>query len=66
MLAHVLRRWDEAEAHFDDAIRDNRRAGAPLLVAHALRCYAAMLFDRGTDDVAEKAADLAREARTIY
>jgi tetratricopeptide (TPR) repeat protein len=66
MLAHVLGRWDEAEAHFDDAIRDNRRAGAPLLVAHALRCYAAMLFDRGTDDVAEKAADLAREARTIY
>ena len=38
MLAHVLGRWDEAEAHFDDAIRDNRRAGAPLLVAHALRC----------------------------
>jgi hypothetical protein len=31
MLAQVLGRWDEAEAHFEDAIRDNRRA-AEILV----------------------------------
>jgi eukaryotic-like serine/threonine-protein kinase len=66
LLAHVLGRWDEAEAHFQDAIRDNRRAGAPLLVAHALRSYAAMLFDRGHGDAAKRAIDLAREALTIY
>ena len=66
MLAHVLGRWDEAEQHFGDAIRDNRRAGAPLLVAHTIRFYASMLFDRGTDDAARRAHDLAQEARSIY
>ena len=66
MLAHVLGRWEEAEAHFDNAIRENRRAGAPLLVAHAVRNYAAMLFDRGDGEATKRATDLAREALTIY
>ena len=45
-LAHLLRQWDAADAHFQDALDDHRRAGATLLVAHTLRHHASMLLDR--------------------
>ena len=66
LVCHVLGRWDEAEEHFHDALEANRAAGAPVLVAHTRRHYAALLRARGDDGDWEEAIDLLAQAATIY
>jgi hypothetical protein len=46
MLATVLRRWTEAEAHFEDALDLERRMAARPWTAHTHRWYGAMLLAR--------------------
>lgn len=46
LLAAVLGRRDEAEAHFEAAVAANRTAGAMPHLARALADYARMLLDR--------------------
>ena len=66
LLCHVLGRWDTAEAHFDDAVRVNQAAGAPVLVAHTRRQYSALLRARGDDGDWERAIELLAQAATVY
>ena len=66
LVCHVLGRWDEAEEHFRNALEANRAAGAPVLVAHTRRHYAALLRGRGGDGDWEQAIDLLAQAATIY
>lgn len=66
LLCHVLGRWDEAEAAFDDALRANGAAGAPVLVAHTRRHYSALLRARGGEGDWERAIDLLSDAAAIY
>ena len=47
VLATTLRRFDEAEGHFDLAIETERRMGARPWLAHAQHDLAAMLLARG-------------------
>lgn len=46
-LATMLRRWDEAEDHFADAIKKTLQFGLPLYLPFTQHDYAAMLLDRG-------------------
>ncbi|MFN2606309.1 MAG: hypothetical protein ABR511_00230 [Acidimicrobiales bacterium] len=66
LLAAALGRQDVADAHFAAALDANRRAGAPLLVAHTARQWSALLRvrDRGTDW--DRALDVLAEAEAIY
>ena len=66
LVCHVLGRWREAEQHFRDALEANQAAGAPVLVAHTRRHYAAVLRARGDDGDWEQAIDLLAQAATIY
>ena len=66
LVAHVLGRWDEAEAHFDAALAANEGAGAPVVVAHTCRQYSALLRARGDDGDWERAIDLLSRAASIY
>ena len=66
LVCHVLGRWREAEQHFLDALEANQAAGAPVLVAHTRRHYAALLRARGDDGDWEQAIDLLAQAATIY
>ena len=66
LVCHVVGRWHEAEQHFRDALEKNQAAGAPVLVAHTRRHYAALLRARGDDGDWEQAIDLLAQAATIY
>lgn len=66
LLAHALGRWDDALAHFEAALVDNRRIGAPLLVAHTCQQWSALLRARGDDRDWERAVELLGEAEAIY
>jgi len=46
LLAATMRRWDQAQQHFEDALETNTRMGARPWVAHTQRDYARMLIDR--------------------
>lgn len=66
LMCHVLGRWYEAESHFQVALDANQAIGAPVLLAHTRRHYAALLRARGDDGDWEQAIDLLAEAATIY
>jgi tetratricopeptide (TPR) repeat protein len=66
LLCHVLGRWDDAEVHFVVALRANEAAGAPVLVAHTRRQYAALLRARGAAGDWERAIELLTEAAAVY
>lgn len=57
-LAGVLRRWDDAERHFRDAVALNERMGARPLVARTQYAWACMLLRRRLEDDAGRAASL--------
>jgi tetratricopeptide (TPR) repeat protein len=46
MLATVLKRWDDAERHFADALAHNERFGARILVTRTQHDHARMLLRR--------------------
>ena len=66
LVCHVLGRWDEAAAHFDAALDANAAAGAPVLVAHTRRHYAALLRARCDPGDWERATDLLSAAADVY
>lgn len=66
LVTHVLGDWSDAAEHFDFALRANRDAGAPMLVAHTCRHYAAVLRLRGRDSDWEESVDLLACAADIY
>ena len=63
VLATTMRRWDDAERHFEDAIVLNQSMGAAPLVARTQRDYAAMLLKRGREGDAGRASELLHTAR---
>jgi tetratricopeptide (TPR) repeat protein len=62
LLASTLRRWPEAEQHFEAALAVNRRMGARPWVARTERDYAAMLLARGRPGDRERAGALCAHA----
>jgi tetratricopeptide (TPR) repeat protein len=61
-LATLMRRWDEAERHFDDALTMNQRMGARPWLAHTQYQYARMLLSRDQPGDSEKAEALIKDA----
>ncbi len=66
VLATTLRRFDEAERHFDLAIETERKMGARPWLAHAQHELAAMLLARGSAGDSERARALLDEALAAY
>lgn len=66
LLDHVLGRWEEAETQFRAALEANAGAGAPVLVAHTRRQYAALLRARGDPGDWELATELLAAAAAVY
>lgn len=58
LLATTLRRWDEAERHFEVALALNELQGGLPWVAHTRHAHAAMLLDRGQPSDRERAASM--------
>jgi DNA-binding CsgD family transcriptional regulator len=65
MLATVLRRWDDAEAHFEYALFLNRRMRAHAWTAHTLYQYGRMLLRRNARGDRERAAEQLEEAAQL-
>jgi hypothetical protein len=61
-----MRRFDEAERHFNVAIETERRMRARPWLAHAQHDLAAMLLGRGAADDRERAYALRKEAAATY
>ena len=64
-LATLLRRWNEAEAHFLYAIAQERRLGARPYLANAAHSYARMLLERMEAGDAARAGELIDEAEEL-
>jgi DNA-binding NarL/FixJ family response regulator len=62
MLAATMRRWDDAEQHFQEALAMNARMGARPWLAHTQHDYAAMLLARGQPEDRTQAMTLLEEA----
>ncbi len=66
MLATVLGRYEEAEAHFGLALRHNERIGAAPWLAHARARYGEMLLRRGrAEDTAQGEQLIAQAAADV-
>jgi tetratricopeptide (TPR) repeat protein len=59
ILAACLKRWDDAERHFERALAVNRRIGARAAEVSTLRAYATLLVERNLP------ADAGREEQMI-
>jgi tetratricopeptide (TPR) repeat protein len=66
ILASTTSRWDEAAAHFEDAIAMNARIGARPLLAHTQHDYARMLLKRDQPGDRERARELVAEGVATY
>ncbi len=66
MLAALLKRWQAAERHFEDAIAMNERMGARPWVAHTQAAYARMLLDRCDPGDRRRAQPLVASALATY
>ena len=66
ILATTTSRWDEAAAHFQDAMAMNARIGAVPWVAHTQLDYARMLRARGQPGDPEMATKLLADAVSTY
>ncbi|HEX6651263.1 MAG TPA: AAA family ATPase [Thermoleophilaceae bacterium] len=65
MLAATLGDWEIAEARFDAALDLNRRMGASTWLAHTAYEYGRMLYARGREEDASRAASLLTEAAAL-
>ncbi|MGH8683550.1 MAG: helix-turn-helix transcriptional regulator [Burkholderiales bacterium] len=65
MLAATMKRWPDAERHFEAALEMNARQGARPWLAHTQHQYAAMLLARKRPEDRERAAALLDEALAI-
>jgi class 3 adenylate cyclase len=62
LLAATMKRWEDAEKHFEDALEMNERMGARPWVAHTQHDYADMLLTRDDKGDRERALELVSEA----
>ncbi len=62
LLATTMRRWEEAERHFQETLAAHARIGARPWVAHAQQDYARMLLARAGAGDRERALALVDEA----
>jgi len=65
-LAAVLRRWDQADRHFEAALAVHLRLGAQHLAAHVRRSQGEMLLARAAPRDAVRARDLLMHAAATY
>jgi DNA-binding NarL/FixJ family response regulator len=65
MLAATMRRWPDAERHFEAALEMNARQGARPWLAHTQYQYAVMLLDRKGPDDRERAIALLEGALAV-
>jgi tetratricopeptide (TPR) repeat protein len=65
-LATTLKRFDDAQTHFEDAIAMNERVGARPWLAHTQHDYARMLLARNTSGGRERAEELLDQAHATY
>jgi class 3 adenylate cyclase/tetratricopeptide (TPR) repeat protein len=61
-LATTMRRWNDAERHFEDALAMNERMGARPWLAHTEYQYARMLLARDRAGDSDRAESLLKEA----
>jgi hypothetical protein len=66
VLAAKMRRFDDAERHFEAALAMNERMGARPWVAHTRHGLATTLLDRGEAGDRDKALDMLRLALGAY
>jgi len=66
LLAATMGRWENAERHFEDAIRTNAQLGDKPWLAHTRAQYARMLIERGAPRDRDKAFRLLTEALATY
>jgi hypothetical protein len=66
LLAHRLDWWEEAAEHFESALAAHSDVGAPLLLAHTRRQYAALLRVRGSAGDWERAVELLSLGEDVY
>lgn len=65
MLARVMKRWDEADRHFEGGLARARTLGAPTFIALNLLEHGRMLLARGRPGDDERAGELLHEAEVI-
>jgi DNA-binding NarL/FixJ family response regulator len=65
LLAATMRRWEEAQRHFEAALAMNARMGAKPWLAHTQHAYANMLRSRSQPGDYEQASVLLDEALAI-
>jgi hypothetical protein len=66
LLAATMRRWEDEERHFEDAIRTNAQLGDKPWLAHTRAQYARTLIDREGHGDRDKAFRLLTEAVAMY
>ncbi|HEV8248399.1 MAG TPA: hypothetical protein VGQ15_00370, partial [Gaiellaceae bacterium] len=66
MLAAMFERWDDAAAHFDEALAMNERMGALPWLAHTERDYGRMLLAGGGAGARTRARELLDRADATY
>jgi DNA-binding SARP family transcriptional activator len=66
LLATTLTHWDDAVAHFEDALEMNERMGARPWLAHTQTDYAQMLAARDDPGDRERAKELLDQALATY
>src|SRR5207249_5087050 len=62
VLAATMRRWEDAERHFEDALRTNAQIGDKPWLAQTRAQYAAVLLARGAPGDRERALELSQLA----
>jgi tetratricopeptide (TPR) repeat protein len=61
-----LRRFEDAEHHFEEALEANERMGARPWLAHTQHDYAQMLVARGSAGDRQRAQQRLKQALTVY
>ena len=66
MLATLLGRFEDAERHFEEALRMDERMGARPWLAHTQEAYARVLLQRDGEGDRERAEQLLSRAHATY
>lgn len=66
ILASTMTSWDDAQAHFEDALEANARMGARPWLAHTQDDHAHMLLARDAPGDSQRAELLLAEAVATY
>jgi DNA-binding SARP family transcriptional activator/tetratricopeptide (TPR) repeat protein len=66
LLAALLRRWDDAGRHLEQALEMNERLGLRPWLAHTQHDYARILLERDAPRERERALELVQQALATY